>query len=315
LLVVNGNTVEGHVGATDGPLAFTLSVDAATGVVTLIDLRAVHEPIPGDFNEGISLNSIPNLLTLTATITDKDGDSASARLDLGKLVTFDDDGPILSVTAPAAINGLDFGTFALNGNIWGTGSGVATGTNGGWTIADANQGHSGADLIGNTGSGTVQLERVGDGYEGMHSSTAGFMVDLDASPHDVKISQTITGLVDGQTYDLRFEAGAPFPGDAHLEVWFGGTKVGDIAPTGQMQEFEIALIGGFEGVDDRRLVAAVFLLDRRHIEAGPALALPCQRGIDGRNFALTIDRARNHGFQRRTIAVSDHGKDGARIDL
>ena len=253
LLVVNGNTVEGHVGATDGPLAFTLSVDAATGVVTLIDLRAVHEPIPGDFNEGISLNSIPNLLTLTATITDKDGDSASASLDLGKLVTFDDDGPILSLTAPAAINGLDFGTFALNGNVWGTGSGTATGTNGGWTIADANQGHSGADLIGNTGSGTVQLERVGDGYEGMHSSTAGFMVDLDASPHDVKISQTITGLVDGQTYDLRFEAGAPFPSDAHLEVWFGGTRVGDITPTGQMQEFEIALIGG-SGVDHNNLL-------------------------------------------------------------
>jgi len=252
-LVVNGNTVEGHVGAAAGPMAFTLSVDAATGVVTLTDLRAVHEPIPGDFNEGISLNSIPNLLTLTATITDKDGDSASASLDLGKLVTFDDDGPILSVTAPAAINGLDFGTFALNGNAWGTGSGTATGTNGGWTIADANQGHSGADLIGNTGSGTVQLERVGDGYEGMHSSTAGFMVDLDASPHDVKISQTITGLVDGQTYDLRFEAGAPFPSDAHLEVWFGGTKVGDIAPTGQMQEFEIALIGG-SGVDHNNLL-------------------------------------------------------------
>ena len=78
----------------------------------------------------------------------------------------------------------------------------------------------------------------------MHSSTHGFMVDLDASPHDVKISQTVTGLVDGQTYDLRFEAGAPFPNSAHLEVWFGGVKVGDISPTGQMQEYMITLTGG-----------------------------------------------------------------------
>ncbi len=29
----------------------------------------------------------------------------------------------------------------------------------------------------------------------MHSSNNGYMVDLDASPHDVKISQTVTGLV------------------------------------------------------------------------------------------------------------------------
>jgi VCBS repeat-containing protein len=54
----------------------------------------------------------------------------------------------------------------------------------------------------------------------------------------------VNGLAVGQTYDLRFEAGAPFPNSAHLEVWFGGVMVGNIAPTGQMQEYEIALIGG-----------------------------------------------------------------------
>ena len=70
------------------------------------------------------------------------------------------------------------------------------------------------------------------------------MVDLDASPHDLKISQVVTGLVDGQTYDLRFEAGAPFPNSAHLEVWFGGVRVGNISPTGQMQEYMITLTGG-----------------------------------------------------------------------
>ena len=243
---VDGVVTVGGVQTT----VFTLAVDT-TGHITMTELRAVHELTPGDFNEGINLGS--GMVSLTLTVIDNNNESVSASFDLGPHLTILDDGPILSVTAPAAINGLDFGTFALNGNIWGVGSGTATGTNGGWTIADANQGHNGADLIGNTGSGIVQLERVGDGYEGMHSSTAGFMVDLDASPHDVKISQTITGLVDGQTYDLRFEAGAPFPGDAHLEVWFGGTKVGDIAPTGQMQEFEIQLIGG-SGVDHNNLL-------------------------------------------------------------
>ena len=221
--------------------------------MTLTDLRAVHELTPGDMNEPISLDSVENLVTLTATITDKDLDTDSATIDLGAKITFYDDGPTLAVTAPAAINGLDFGSFVLNNNAWGTGSGVATGTNGGWTINDANAGHQPGDQIGNTGGGAVQLERVGDGYEGMHSSTDGFMVDLDASPRDLKISQTVTGLVDGQTYDLRFEAGAPFPNSAHLEVWFGGAKVGDISPTGQMQEYMITLTGG-SGPDHNNLL-------------------------------------------------------------
>ena len=90
----------------------------------------------------------------------------------------------------------------------------------------------------------MQLERVGDGYEGMHSSNNGYMVDLDASPHDVKISQTVTGLVTGQVYDLRFEAGAPFPNSAHMEVWFGGVRVFDLAPNGQMTAYDIQLVGG-----------------------------------------------------------------------
>ena len=244
LHLVGDNKIEGRVNGDPNTLAFTIELDTQTGHVTLTDLRAVHELTPGDMNEPISLDSVENLVTLTATITDKDGDTDFAIIDLGAKITFYDDGPTLAVTAPAAINGLDFGTFVLNSNAWGTGSGVATGTNGGWTIGDADAGHQPGDQIGNTGGGAVQLERVGDGYEGMHSSTHGFMVDLDASPHDLKISQTLTGLVDGQTYDLRFEAGAPFPNSAHLEVWFGGAKVGDISPTGQMQEHVITLTGG-----------------------------------------------------------------------
>ena len=192
-------------------------------------------------------------IQVTVTVTDGDGDQVSKTADISGNIVFQDDGPALVVTAPAAINGLDFGAFALNGNAWGNGSGVATGTNGGWTIADANDGHNVGDQIGNTGGGAVQLERVGDGYEGMHSSNNGYMVDLDASPHDVKISQTVTGLVDGQVYDLRFEAGAPFPGSAHLQVWFGGQLVADISPTGQMTAYDIQVTGG-SGPDHNNLL-------------------------------------------------------------
>jgi hypothetical protein len=98
-LVLNGNTVEGHVGAT-ATLAFTLALNPATGVVALADLRAVHQDSPDtptDISEGISLNSIANLVTLKATSTDKDSDTAAATIDLGKQVTFNDDGPSIQV--------------------------------------------------------------------------------------------------------------------------------------------------------------------------------------------------------------------------
>ena len=189
-------------------------------------------------------------ITLTVSATDGDGDTVTDSKTVtianqnSSFLVIEDDGPTLSVTAPGAINGLDFGTFNLNNNEWGQGSGTAAGTNGGWTISDTNSGHSGSELVGNVGGGTVQLERVGDGYQGMHSSTGSYMVDLDASPHDVKISQVINGLTAGQTYDLRFEAGAPYPNSAHLEVWFGGAKIGDISPTGQMQEYTIQVVAG-----------------------------------------------------------------------
>lgn len=91
------NTVEGHVGSNAGDIAFTIVVDSTTGDVTLNDLRAIHELTPGNPNEPISL--APNLVTLTATITDGDGDHASAQIDLGTHVTFDDDGPAISVVS------------------------------------------------------------------------------------------------------------------------------------------------------------------------------------------------------------------------
>ncbi|RUY46664.1 MULTISPECIES: DUF5801 repeats-in-toxin domain-containing protein, partial [unclassified Mesorhizobium] len=51
----------------------------------------------------VSLNA-DNLVTLTATITDKDGDSSAATLNIGQNLTFLDDGPTIS--APGASNSL-----------------------------------------------------------------------------------------------------------------------------------------------------------------------------------------------------------------
>jgi VCBS repeat-containing protein len=100
VLVLNNGVVEGHVGSTSGALAFTVSVDAS-GDVTLDQIRAVVQPdgTNPDTSEGVSLGS-DGLVTLTATITDKDGDSATASASIGQNLHFLDDGPSLIVPEP-----------------------------------------------------------------------------------------------------------------------------------------------------------------------------------------------------------------------
>ncbi|HET9149556.1 MAG TPA: DUF5801 repeats-in-toxin domain-containing protein, partial [Alphaproteobacteria bacterium] len=92
VLVDNGGTIEGHVGATDGQLAFTIAVDGS-GNVTLTQDRAVVQAdgTSPDTSEGASLAS--GLVHLTATVTDTGG-TASASVDLN--VSFLDDGPSIS---------------------------------------------------------------------------------------------------------------------------------------------------------------------------------------------------------------------------
>ncbi len=100
VLVKNGNTIEGHVANANGALAFTISVNPNTGVVTFTEDRAVFEAQTGT-NPSTSIATISaNVVTLTATITDGLGHQVSASLDLGKQVSLTDDGP--GIVADAA---------------------------------------------------------------------------------------------------------------------------------------------------------------------------------------------------------------------
>ena len=91
--------VAGHVEgrtATSNDLVFRVDVDGS-GNVTLDQQRAVVHPT-NDPNEPKTL-SADNLVTLTATITDKDGDSATATLNIGQNLAFLDDGPVANPVA------------------------------------------------------------------------------------------------------------------------------------------------------------------------------------------------------------------------
>ena len=65
----------------------------ADGIVTLDQQRAVVHPDAANPDDPVTL-AADDLVTLTATVTDRDGDSASATADIGPNLTFEDDGPV-----------------------------------------------------------------------------------------------------------------------------------------------------------------------------------------------------------------------------
>ena len=88
LTVNDAGVVEGRT-ATGKDLVFTLSV-GTDGKVTLDQIRAIVHPT-SDPDEAKFLGS--GHISLSAIVTDKDGDTATGNLDLGKVISFKDDAP------------------------------------------------------------------------------------------------------------------------------------------------------------------------------------------------------------------------------
>ena len=79
------------LGKANGVTVFKISVNAADGSVTLVQYKAIAHGDTGNHDELALLKD--GVLKLNVTVYDKDGDSQSASLDLGKVVGFEDDGP------------------------------------------------------------------------------------------------------------------------------------------------------------------------------------------------------------------------------
>jgi T1SS-143 domain-containing protein len=97
LFLENGQVV-GREGANaqaaaSGSIDFTIAVNASTGVVTLTQDRALVQPdgTQPDTHEPVSMAS--GLVSVTQTITDGDGDQASASADISAQLHFLDAGP------------------------------------------------------------------------------------------------------------------------------------------------------------------------------------------------------------------------------
>src|SRR6185503_17198929 len=101
-----------------GGTVFTITLNAATGEVTLDQVRAVVHDDPADPDESSSPAqlSAASLVTLTATIIDGDGDTNTATRDIGDAFKFEDDGPTIDpsqATVPTlTVDDTDFTTNA-----------------------------------------------------------------------------------------------------------------------------------------------------------------------------------------------------------
>jgi hypothetical protein len=100
LLRVNGNgEIEGYLENDTSIVAFLISVDGA-GEVTFTQSRSVIHNDPTDpLETGASAATLEaaDLVTLKATITDGDGDTADDTANIGLAFKFEDDGPTITV--------------------------------------------------------------------------------------------------------------------------------------------------------------------------------------------------------------------------
>jgi len=225
VLVLNGNTIEGHVGTTGGTLAFTITVDPTTGLVTFTEYRAVTQPFGTnpDGGEGASLTT--GIVNLTATITDKNGNFQTASIELGSRLTVTDDGPTIAATGTApslTLSEAHLTATALDDNIAGTAPDASlTTTSGNFSTAFTSvQGADGATISyalsitgGNgTASGLIDSHtgqadvlvlngNTIEGHVGTSSGTLAFTIALDPA----------TGLVTFTEYRAVAQAFATNP--------------------------------------------------------------------------------------------------------
>jgi len=173
LLVDNGGVIEGRVGGAGGTLAFTVSIDAATGNVTLTQYESLNHPTPGaSYDEALYLSA--NALKAVYTVTDGDQDVASASVDLGGragVIAFEDDGPTAALSLKAGASIIVDETLGQNaGEAEGGAAGLGQVTVLGTSLFDTTGSSAGQDEEGATTA--FSLEIAGGGQTGLYLSGA-----------------------------------------------------------------------------------------------------------------------------------------------
>ena len=100
LFDAGGGLIQGRYGAAN-TVAFTITIDAANGDVTLTQLESLRHPTGGLASPDEFVSLAAGALNAVLTVTDGDLDVATSSVDLGNVVRFEDDAP----TATLALQG------------------------------------------------------------------------------------------------------------------------------------------------------------------------------------------------------------------
>lgn len=133
--------------------------------------------------------------------------------------------------APTGANLIVNGSFENTAGMTTTGYGfVKTGSITGWTADNARQ----------------EIDVHNDGRGGLDAVDGKNWLDLEASPGNIGVSQTVPGLTDGQSYQLAFSAGenAAQAGNTFEVIW-GGEVIATIDPSnGTWTDYSFTVVGG-----------------------------------------------------------------------
>ncbi|MFT4620861.1 MAG: hypothetical protein ACI9KS_001196 [Sulfitobacter sp.] len=117
----------------------------------------------------------------------------------------------------------------------------------GWGFYAFNDGMAGWEEL-----DALRFEVVHSRYNGVDAAHGGFSLDMDASPGNLTIAQTLDDAIDGSFYNVSFSAADPV-GNNGVDVFFGGEKVGTVEPGGNdMERFSFEIEGG-SGDGDNKL--------------------------------------------------------------
>ena len=115
-----GNTITGSYNGTN---YFTITIDPATGIVTFTELNNIWHPIAGSsaaaLDDTATLNTLAaNLIQVVQTVTDFDGDTDTASIDIGQGVfQIQDDGPRFGPDIDATLSILNDATPTNTGDL------------------------------------------------------------------------------------------------------------------------------------------------------------------------------------------------------
>ncbi|WP_454000581.1 DUF5801 repeats-in-toxin domain-containing protein [Afipia felis] len=172
-LVIGRESVSGDP-ESDGAIAFAISLDSATGVVTVAEYTAIHQGNTNDANDFASI--IDGALQATVTLTDFDGDQVtSAPVSIGGQIKFLDDGPSIAQTPVMAVVDEDglrtTAGDAVNGN--------HDSRPGDVTVPDDDRPNGTGDGNEATATGRLNINWGADNYDGAdtYSDTGGFTQD------------------------------------------------------------------------------------------------------------------------------------------